>query len=418
MKTQIKHFAIVSLSLVIFTSCTSFNKKKELVQVKDSEIFLMTYNLENLFDTKDDEGKNDEEFLPRSIKNTTYYQNLCFTRTSKRFRQECLDKDWSETIYKRKISRLVDVISRVNDGNGPDVLIAEEVENIHALKDLAAAMPQFNYKTVELIEGPDERGIDVGVISRLPMKSSMLHVVDFEKIKYSLKTQEQLTKERTAHLTKKDENSLPEFTLAREDVSDIKENYPTRGILQVELELPDGESLYVLGAHLPSQRSSTGYRRVVLEKLSQIKKELPEKALVFAAGDFNISAGEDAQKRLYGEQAARDWVISHKIGCKSCAGTYYYHRKREWSFFDVFLFEKELTNGQNEWQVDPNSIAVFNKSLYQFNRWGSPGRFGNGKHSTGVSDHWPLVAKLVRTPNAEQKEDSKENSKTSEEVTQ
>ena len=81
MKTQIKHFAIVSLSLVIFTSCTSFNKKKELVQVKDSEIFLMTYNLENLFDTKDDEGKNDEEFLPRSIKNTTYYQNLCFTRT-------------------------------------------------------------------------------------------------------------------------------------------------------------------------------------------------------------------------------------------------------------------------------------------------------------------------------------------------
>lgn len=385
------------------TSCTSGSKKKELVQVDDSEIVLMTYNLENLFDTQDDPEKNDEEFLPKSVKKSIYYQNLCFTKTKERFRQSCLGKDWSETVYKRKISRLVDVISRVNNGRGPDVLVVQEVENLRALTDLANAMPQFNYRTVELIEGPDTRGIDVGVLSRLPKKSSELHVIDFEKIKFSLKTKEELAKERmkTSLSTDRDDQ-LPEFKLSREDLSDIKENFPTRGILEVELELPDGKSIFVLGAHLPSQGSSTGYRRAVLAKLAQVKDALPTEALVFAAGDFNISAGEDAKKRLYSDQVAKDWAVSHQIGCGSCAGTYYYHRKREWSFFDVFLFEEKLTDGKSDWQVDPDSIAVFKESLYQFNRFGGPGRFGKGKHSTGVSDHWPLIATIKKTTTQEE----------------
>jgi hypothetical protein len=75
-------------------------------------------------------------------------------------------------------------------------------------------------------------------------------------------------------------------------------------------------------------------------------------------------------------------------------GTYYYHYKREWSFFDAFLFDKRMTDGSAAWQVDPQSIKVFNDSLYQMNRWGSPARFGNGMKGVGVSDHWPLVAVL------------------------
>jgi len=403
MKSLFLKSSVLLFFVFATTSCTSSFKKKELVQVNDSEIVIMTYNLENLFDTKDDPGKNDEEFLPKSVKKSTYYQNLCFTKSQERFKQECLGKDWSETIYKRKISRLVDVISRVNNGKGPDVLVVQEVENLNALTDLAKAMPQFNYQTVELIEGPDTRGIDVGILSRLPKKSSELHVIDFEKIKFSLKTKEELAKERMRKsLNSKTDDTLPEFELSREDLNDIKDNYPTRGILEVELELPDGKSLFVLGAHLPSQRSSTGYRRAVLAKLAQVKDSIPPEALVFAAGDFNISAGEDVKKRLYIDQAAKDWAVSHQIGCKSCTGTYYYHRKREWSFFDVFLFEKELTSGQSDWQVDPNSVSVFKESLYQFNRFGGPGRFGKGKHSTGVSDHWPLVAKIKKTVKEEE----------------
>lgn len=375
-------------TLVFSISCTHLTKTAEKIQVDAQEIVLMTYNVENLFDTKDDPGKDDEEYLPRSLKKSAYYQNLCFTKSSEYFRDECLGKDWSEKIFRRKVARLSDVITRVNGGRGPDVLVVEEVENINALKALAEAMPLQNYITVELIEGPDERGIDVGVISRLPKKSSKLHNVDFEAIKYSLKNKKTLLKERS--------ESSNSFSLASEDVKDVEEAYLTRGILEVELELPDGKSLFVLGAHLPSQRSSTGYRRVVLEKLAQVKSSLPDKALVFAAGDFNISATEDAKERLFSEQIARDWKVSHKIGCETCTGTYYYHHKREWSFFDVFLFDEKLVQGVEGWKVDPKSIKVFNESLYQTSRFGSPARFGKGKQGVGVSDHWPLIAKIKK----------------------
>lgn len=371
-------------------SCSHLSKKVEKVEVKDSEITLMTYNLENLFDTKDDPDKNDEEYLPRSVKKSTYYQNLCFTKSSEYFRNECLGKDWSERTFKRKVARLADVITKTHGGKGPDVLVVEEVENMNALKALAEAMPEMNYQTVELIEGPDERGIDVGVLSRLPKKSSKLHVIDFDAIKYSLKSRETLTKE-----------SKKVFTLAKEDVSDIEDNFPTRGLLEVELELPDGKSLFVLGAHLPSQRSNTGYRRAALEKLAQVKKALPKNALVIAAGDFNISATEDAKERIFKEQIGRDWAVSHLIGCEECTGTYYYHRKREWSFFDVFLFDKSMSEGEASWQIDPSSIQVFNESLYQLSRWGSPARFGKGKKGVGVSDHWPLLATIKKSENKE-----------------
>lgn len=387
-----KKMGLPLFALVLLVSCTSISKKSKNIQTAPDEVVLMTYNLENLFDTQDDPGKNDEEFLPRSLKKSVYYQNICYTKSSQRFRDECLGKDWSKKVFNRKVSRLADVISRVNDKKGPDVLVVEEVENRGALQSLAKAMPQFGYKTVELIEGPDERGIDVGVLSRLPKKSSKLHTIDFEEIKYSLKSKEDIVKKRAQS---KDKDVV--FELAREDVKDIKDNFPTRGILEVELELPDGQSLFVLGAHLPSQSSSSGYRRVVLEKLSQIKQSLPQEALVFAAGDFNISAGEEKAQRLFTEQASRDWKVSHLIGCKSCPGTYYYHRKREWSFFDVFLFEKEMTDGSASWQVSPESIHVFNGSLYQVNRFGSPARFGKGMKGVGVSDHWPLLATIRKT---------------------
>lgn len=389
-----KKLILIPLFLA-FTSCTLAPKEEAKVEVQKDEIFLMTYNLENLFDTQDDADKNDEEYLPRAVKKTPYYQNICFTKSSEYYKSECLEKDWSERVYRRKIARLVDVISRVNNGKGPDILVVQEIENIRALRDLANSMPSLNYTTVELIEGPDERGIDVGVISRLPLKSSKLHKVDFEEIKFSLQTKEAIVKGRDA--TKKAEDTEPTYDLSRDDVSDVEESYDTRGIMQVELTLPDGKSLYVLGAHLPSQRSPTGYRRVVLEKIAQVKAALPKDALVFAAGDFNISATEEVKEKLYAKQAAKDWAISHQIGCKTCTGTYYYHRKREWSFFDVFMFDKAMAGGSAPWQVDTDSIAVFNDSLYQINKWGSPARFGKGMSGVGVSDHWPLVAKLKRT---------------------
>ena len=44
---------------------------------KPTVISLMTYNVENLFDTKDDIGKDDKAFIPASMKRNVYHLGAC-----------------------------------------------------------------------------------------------------------------------------------------------------------------------------------------------------------------------------------------------------------------------------------------------------------------------------------------------------
>ena len=41
------------------------------------ELSLMSYNVENLFDNKDDIGKDDKAFLPASLKRGSYHKGHC-----------------------------------------------------------------------------------------------------------------------------------------------------------------------------------------------------------------------------------------------------------------------------------------------------------------------------------------------------
>jgi len=61
--------------------------------VLTTEISLMTYNVENLFDTKDDMGKDDKAFLPASFKKNAYHKGHCRGIEVKKWRDECLYLD-------------------------------------------------------------------------------------------------------------------------------------------------------------------------------------------------------------------------------------------------------------------------------------------------------------------------------------
>src|SRR3954471_22608682 len=70
------------------------------------EFFVGSWNLENLFDTKDDPSvKGDEEYTPESAKH------------------------WTKERLEIKLKNLASVISKMNDDKGPDVLGVCEVEN-------------------------------------------------------------------------------------------------------------------------------------------------------------------------------------------------------------------------------------------------------------------------------------------------
>ena len=350
-----KYFVFVSA--IALVSCSSAPKKSP------GSITVMTYNVENLFDNLDDSGKDDETYLAIEDKKNARHRTKCQGVGRDYYRRQCLEYDWSDSKIKMKMKRLASVV--LQEGTGPDILILEEVENLNVLERFRLNYLQSaGYQPAILIEGPDKRGIDVAMLSRLPLSGKpVLHEIDLNK------------------------------SAKRDEKKDSKKSVrPTRGILQAQFELPDSTVLTVFGVHFPSQGNPVIARRLAIAKLNEVKAKLPKSALVIAAGDFNITTKEDAKEGLYRTELSKDWLVSHQIGCDKCEGTHSY--RGSWSFLDAVLFSKNMKSG-DKWRVDTKSIRVANKSIYQINYWGNPARFSEGKSQTGVSDHWPLMVEIV-----------------------
>ena len=103
---------------------------------------VMTWNVENLFDTVHDEGFQDEEFLPGS------------------------ERRWTRHRYWKKLTDISKVISAVaEEGGVPDLVGLCEVENDSVLHTLTrrSALRQLGYEYV-MTHSEDARGIDVALL--------------------------------------------------------------------------------------------------------------------------------------------------------------------------------------------------------------------------------------------------------------
>ena len=111
------------------------NEKRDLYSVA-------FYNLENLFDTIHDAGKNDYDFLP----NGSY--------------------KWNSKKYEAKLENMAKVLSslsRERVPQGPAFIGVAEVENDRVLDDLLKQPSLSAYKYIHY-EGPDKRGIDCALL--------------------------------------------------------------------------------------------------------------------------------------------------------------------------------------------------------------------------------------------------------------
>lgn len=102
------------------------------------------YNLENLFDTINNNGKYDLEFSPEGR-----YQ-------------------WDGKKYWKKIGNIAQVIESMKTKHtpeGPAVIGVSEIENITVLKDLVKS-PAIASRSYQIVhhDSPDARGVDVGLL--------------------------------------------------------------------------------------------------------------------------------------------------------------------------------------------------------------------------------------------------------------
>ena len=129
-----KKFKSILLIAILFTVTLSYAQKRPL-----NAYVIGFYNLENLFDTIDDPIKNDAQFLPNG------------------------DYAWGTLKYTNKLQKMAYAISQMPKNLA--ILGVSEIENINVLEDLVKepAILNRNLKPI-LVEGPDRRGIDVGLL--------------------------------------------------------------------------------------------------------------------------------------------------------------------------------------------------------------------------------------------------------------
>ncbi len=297
------------------------------------------YNLENLFDTKDDVLTGDNDFLPYSRKR------------------------WTDKRFQNKIKKLGATISKIGKDktiNAPTILGVAEVENRAVMEALIESedLGDINYGIVHY-DSSDERGIDVGLI-------------------YNKNHFEVLHSET--------------FVVYLED-EDGERDY-TRDILLVSGKLQD-ETIHILVNHWPSRRDGedeTNHKRVtaaqkVAEIISKIRHENPE-AKVLVMGDFNDNPDNDSLQLLVNENAMynpMETIWSPERGSQI--------HDFKWNMFDQILCSVNfLSSDKTKLRYD--HADVFDEHfLTQFKGKykGQPFRTYVGKkYKGGISDHFPV----------------------------
>jgi endonuclease/exonuclease/phosphatase family metal-dependent hydrolase len=354
--TPYLHYIMI-ISVVLSLSCI---KQGGSAVLQNQKVGVMTFNVENLFDTVHDDGKLDYTFLPLDVKKKSKEQKeYCDTLKNFKWRDECKYLDWSETALTMKMKNLAATILQVNNGKGPDVLILQEVENKKVLEQLIHDhLKDAKYASVYLQEGKDIRGIDVAVVTRLPLSGEVvLHEIPFQQI-------------------------------SSEEMKD------TRGILEVPLMLPGGETLIVYANHFPAPFHKREYRIQAYTYLGELMKKKGDKAFQVAGGDFNTPGDEDRKHNLLGEYVQNNWVVAHKEAYKGNEGSSYYPKDKTWSFLDMILVSKSL-NDKKGWDWNPSSFVVANQAKGQLDEDGFPQGFDT-RTGVGMSDHLPLYLEIEK----------------------
>lgn len=184
---------LLLISLLVLGVCSAKDKNGQNIYG------IGFYNLENLFDTCHDEGKNDYEFLAEgSFK-------------------------WTGEKYKAKLNNMARVLAEMGTDKLPGIGCAAigvaEVENAKCLVDLCnqPVLRARNFQFVH-VEGPDKRGIDCALL----YNPRLFKVRNFKLIPYIYNRPEDADRTTRGFL-------VVSGTLAKEHVTIIVNHLPSRG---------------------------------------------------------------------------------------------------------------------------------------------------------------------------------------------
>ena len=314
------------------------------------------YNLENLFDTCHDAGKNDFEYLPDGR------------------------NKWSGLKYTHKLRNMARVLSEMGTDKLPLVGCAaigvSEVENAKCLTDLCNQEPlkARNFQFCH-IEGPDHRGVDCGLL----YNPSLFTVRNVKLVPYVY--------------------DLPKDSMRA-----------TRGFLVVSGTMAN-EHVTIIVNHLPSRGASSYYRELGGKQIRVVKDSLiaeDPQVKLFIMGDMNddpkdpsMSVALGAKRKIEQAKEQTDlynpWWDIHASG----TGTLMYDGA--WNLFDQIILSNSLLNQKG--QRDYSTLKFWQPQIfrrdYLFQQEGKYKGNTLRTHAGGVwldgySDHLPTLVYLVK----------------------
>lgn len=222
---------LLVLVAILTVATTTFAQDKPIEQIT-----LMAYNVENMFDVFDDPYTEDE-------------------RTDVKTRDE-----------------IRQIAAAIADQN-PDVVVFSELENEYLLRAMVEEfLPEAGYDQIATMKTNSGRGINLGVISRVPIRA--------------------MTSHRLRTLTLPDEPKTWHFA---------------RDLFRVTLDIGSGQKLDVFAVHFKSKRDSPGDPDSNKWRLAEataaksiiggLLKQDPSR-LIAMAGDFNDTADSAVMKLL------------------------------------------------------------------------------------------------------------------------
>ena len=326
------------LILVILSPVTHLQVE---AQTKYNIVF---YNVENLFDTRDDSLTSDEEFTPSG------------------------DRHWTRQRFDEKIKMIYKTLITAGKGQFPDIIGLAEVENLWVIEQLIARTP-LNKVPYGIIhqESPDPRGIDVALLYR----KDKVKPIDYEHISIS-------------HAG--------------------KYVFKTRDILHFTGQLGD-EQIHFFVNHWPSR--SGGYIETkekrditaeILRKSIDSLFAINPIANILIMGDFNATPNEKCFTAILktqpypGNNDPTSLINLSTLWTKKAEGTI--RNGGQWELFDQMICSKNLlTNPKLKLENEQSGICNFEFLLEPdptflgkkpFRTYMGPTYHG------GVSDHLPV----------------------------
>ena len=333
-----------------------------LVSAESAETYvrcLAFYNLENLFDTIHDEGKNDYEYLPDG------------------------GMHWTGLKYEHKVHNMAYAISQFGkdvDPRGAICVGVCEVENLGCLEDLCAQPEMGGKYTPILLEGPDRRGVDCGFL--------------YQK-EY--------------------------FKVANVKGYELKAHYADGGVVKTRLQLlvsgyllGDGkpEKVHFIVNHWPSRYGGELKSRPTRDSAAMLCKSICDsiylkepRAKIIIMGDLNDDPYNHSCAEVLGARKTREEVAEqgyfNTMWLKLDRGIGSLAYNGAWDLFDQIIISEPLMNEKLEsgkwcyWKSE-----IFNKpflTVQEGKDKGTPLRTHKaGVWQDGYGDHYPTMIYIIK----------------------